>query len=330
MSTEAPDFQELHWLLDIIQSTDIGIVVIDQSFDVQIFNRFMQVHSDIGPEDAIGANIFDLFSYLDDEWFKRRVQMVFELGIPVYTTWEQRDNVFDFSLKLPINYETQCMFQNTTFVPLRSSRDEVEKVGLIVYDVTDSAVNRGKLEMAKDELLRLSRTDKLTALWNRGYWEERLNDEFRRIQRSGGDACLVMFDIDHFKNINDTYGHQVGDEAIRSVARLMLDSSREIDICGRYGGEEFGVILPDTGLDGAVIYCERLRKRIADNVVEYNGQSVQFTVSLGIAVLDDQIKFATDWLVSSDKALYKSKEGGRNQTNIFGVGPVPVDSVPDT
>lgn len=327
MSAEAPDFQELHWLLDIIQSTDIGIVVIDKDFDVQIFNRFMQVHSNIGPEDAIGANIFDLFSYLDDEWFKRRVQTVFELGIPVYTTWEQRDNVFDFSLKLPIHHETQCMFQNTTFVPLRSARDEVEKVGLIVYDVTDSAVNRGKLEMAKDELLRLSRTDKLTALWNRGYWEERLNDEFRRAQRSGGSSCLVMFDIDHFKNINDTYGHQLGDEAIRSVARLMFANSREVDICGRYGGEEFGVILPDTDVDGAIVYCERLRKSIENNAVEYGGQTVQFTVSLGIAVLDQQIKFATDWLVSSDKALYKSKESGRNQTSIFGVGPVAADSV---
>ena len=99
-SMEAPNFQDLHWLLDIIQSTDIGIVVLDKNFNVEIYNRFMQVHSGIGPEEAIEASIFDLFPYLEDEWFKRRVNTVFELGIPVYTTWEQRDNVFDFAPKL--------------------------------------------------------------------------------------------------------------------------------------------------------------------------------------------------------------------------------------
>ncbi len=321
MASESTDFEELHWLLDIIQSADIGIVVLDREFNIQIYNRFMQVHSDIGPEDAIGTSIFDLYPYLDDDWFKRRVSTVFNLDIPVYTTWEQRDNVFDFSLKLPIHHETQCMYQNTTFVPLHSVKDEVEKVGIVVYDVTETAVNRIKLEDAKDELLRLSRTDRLTSLWNRGYWEERLNDEFRRRDRSGADVSLVMFDIDHFKNINDSYGHQLGDEAIRAVSRILLENSRDIDICGRYGGEEFAVVLPETGLDGASVYCERLRKKIEENVVSYGGQSVSFTISLGIALLGSQFSNATDWLVGADSALYQSKESGRNQTSIYQAGP---------
>ncbi len=316
--SDAPSFQDLHWLLDIIQSTDVGIVVLDKDFDVEIYNRFMQVHSNIGPEDAIGANIFDLFPYLDDEWFKRRVKTVFELGIPVYTTWEQRDNVFDFDLKLPIHHETQTMFQNTTFVPLRSARDEVEKVGVVVYDVTESAVNRAKLELAKDELLRLSRTDRLTALWNRGYWEERLNEEFRRNQRSGSSVSIVMLDIDHFKKINDGYGHHVGDEAIRAVSKVIVENSRDIDVCGRYGGEEFAVILPETDTDGAIVYCERLREKIESLTVHSSGQSIRFTISLGIAQLDERIKYPTDWIVSADKALYKSKESGRNKTSVFG------------
>lgn len=317
MAADTTNFQELHWLLDVIQSADIGIVVLDKYFEIEIFNRFMQVHSGIGPETAIGASIFDLFPYLEDDWFKRRVNTVFDLGISVYTTWEQRDNVFDFALKLPIHHDMGCMYQNSTFVPLHSATDEVAKVAIVVYDVTETAINRGKLEDARDELLRLSRTDRLTSLWNRGYWEERLNDEFRRHKRIESDVCLVMFDIDHFKNINDSYGHHVGDEAIRTVSRVLLDNSREVDICGRYGGEEFAVLLPDTNVEGAMIYCERLRKKIAETVVTCDGQSVQFTISLGIALLDDELKFATDWLVSADRALYKSKEGGRNQTNVF-------------
>jgi PAS domain-containing protein len=177
----APSFQDLHWLLDIIQSADIGIVVVDREFNIEIYNRFMQVHSDVPADnDVIGRSIFDIFPYLDDDWFKRRIHSVFDLGIPVYTTWEQRDNVFDFTLKMPIHHEVRCMYQNTTFVPLRSARDEVEKVGIVVYDVTDVALNSLKLERAKEELLRLSRTDKLTGLWNRGYWEECLETEFNR------------------------------------------------------------------------------------------------------------------------------------------------------
>jgi diguanylate cyclase len=313
------DFHELHWLLNIIQSTDVGIVVLDRDFNIDIYNRFMQVHSDIGPEQSIGANIFDLFPYLDDEWFKRRVTSVFDLGIPVYTTWEQRDNVFDFALKLPIHYETSCMYQNSTFIPLRSAADQVEKVGIVIYDVTDTAMNRAKLETARDELLRLSRTDLLTQLLNRGHWEERLNEEFRRYARSKNLVSLVMLDIDHFKKINDSYGHQVGDEAIRQMSAQIKANSRDVDICGRYGGEEFAVLLPDTDIVGAKVYCERLRKSVEAMVVESQGESIQFTISLGIACLGTDMNNATDWLVQSDKALYYAKENGRNQTAVLNV-----------
>jgi diguanylate cyclase (GGDEF)-like protein len=314
---ENQSFQDLHWLLDIIQSTDIGIVVLDSNFDIEVFNRFMQVHGNINPEEVIGSSIFDVFPYLEDAWFKRRVETVFELGIPVYTTWEQRDSVFNFNLELPIRHGSDYMFQNTTFVPLRSSRDEVEKVGIIVYDVTDMANNKIGLEAAKDELLTLSRTDRLTGLFNRGHWEERLNEEFKRHHRSSEPVSLVMFDIDHFKKINDSYGHAVGDDAIRFVASTVLDMSREIDIAGRYGGEEFAVILPYTDEQGAFTFCERLRERIGGNVLKSHGQELSYTISLGIAMLGPEVRSPQEWLVSSDTALYASKEGGRNRTNIF-------------
>lgn len=318
MAADTSSFTDMHWLLDIIQSTDIGIVVLDKEFSIQVFNRFMQVHSAIGPEDAIERCVFDLFPYLEDDWFTRRVNMVFDLGIPVYTTWQQRTSVFEFKLDLPIHHENNIMFQNSTFIPLRNPADEVDKVGLVIYDVTDTAINDIKLEQAKEQLLRLSRTDRLTNLWNRGYWEERFTSEFKRNQRKKADLAVVMFDIDHFKKINDTYGHQVGDDAIREVSRLLQENSREVDICGRYGGEEFAVVLPDTNLQGAKIFCERLRAAVEANVVESGNTTVKFTISLGIAMWDEQFAYATDWLIAADKALYQSKERGRNQTNVFG------------
>ena len=309
MSSNTNEFNDLHWLLDIIQSADIGMVVLDKDFTIQIFNRFMQVHSNIGPEDAIGENVFGLFPYLNDDWFTRRVNTVFELGISVYTTWQERANVFEFSLELPIHHEMSAMFQNSTFIPLRNAADQVEKVGLVIYDVTDAAANAIKLEKAKEQLLLLSRIDKLTGLWNRGYWEERFTEEFKRNKRhQERDLCVVMLDIDHFKNINDTYGHQVGDDAIREVSRIILDNAREVDICGRYGGEEFSIVLPHTNLDGAKVFCERLRLAIERNIVRSAGKEITFTVSLGIAMWDAQFAYATDWLVASDKAclLYTS------------------------
>jgi diguanylate cyclase len=315
---DAHDFQELHWLLDIIQSTNVGIVVLDRSLKVEVFNRFMQAHSGISPERAIGQSVLTLFGELPEQWLCRRVQSVFELGIPVYTTWEERPYLFHFPLRLPIHHEMDVMYQNVMFVPLRAANDRVERVGIVVYDVTESALVRRALEAAQSELLILSRTDRLTGLWSRGYWEERLNQEWARMRRTGGAATLVMFDIDHFKRINDTYGHQTGDEAIRAVARTLLESSREIDICGRYGGEEFAVILPHTPQEGAFIYCERLRRKIEQHEVAVRGKVVQFTISLGIAGLDQQVANAHDWLEHADQALYRAKTGGRNQTQIFG------------
>lgn len=314
---QAPTFQDLHWLLDIIQSSDIGILVLDKEYNIEIFNRFMQVHSGITGEHAVGSQIFELFPYLNDEWFVRRVSSVFDLGIPVYTTYQQRDSVFDFPLKLPIHHETAMMYQNTTFIPLRSSTDVVEKVGIVVYDVTSTAVNSEKLESAKEELLCLSRTDKLTGLYNRGYWQECLEQEFCRNLRSDEPTTLVMLDIDHFKNVNDSYGHTVGDEAIRKVSSVLLALSRTVDICGRYGGEEFGVILPNTDIDGAKVFCERLREAVEVLVVDAEGEQVSFTISLGIAVLNETISDSHQWLVYADKALYQAKEGGRNRTSVY-------------
>jgi diguanylate cyclase (GGDEF)-like protein len=245
------------------------------------------------------------------------MQTVFELGIPVYTTWEERPYLFRFPLHLPIHYTVDIMYQNVMFVPLRASNDKVERMGIVVYDVTDSAMARQALEDAQAELLSLSRTDRLTKLWTRGYWDERFNEEWQRAMRSGSRVSLVMFDIDHFKAINDNYGHLVGDEAIRLVANTVREVSREIDICGRYGGEEFVVILPNTEQSGAFSYCERLREAVARcSLTTPTRETVRFTISLGISELKPGSENAQQWLRQADEALYQAKTGGRNRTAI--------------
>jgi diguanylate cyclase len=315
---DTDDFKELHWLLDIIQSSNIGIVVLDRTLRVEVFNRFMQAHSGIRAESAMGRSIMELFTDLPEQWLWRRMQTVFELGIPVYTTWEERPYLFRFPLHLPIHYNVEIMYQNVMFVPLRAANDKVERMGIVVYDVTDSAMTRQALELAQTELLEVSRTDRLTNLWTRGYWEERLNEEWGRAKRSQQHVSLVMFDIDHFKKINDNHGHQTGDEAIRLVARTLREVSREVDICGRYGGEEFVVILPNTRQSGARSFCERLRKAVAaKSVLGPAHEVVQLTISLGISEFSDTVENAHQWLQQADVALYSAKNAGRNQTKTF-------------
>jgi diguanylate cyclase (GGDEF)-like protein len=314
---DAHDFGELHWLLDIIQSSNIGIVVLDRELRVEVFNRFMQAHSGIPPELAMGRPLGELFPELSPQWLERRARSVFDLGIPVYTTWEERPWLFRFPLRLPLHHSDGEMYQNVMLVPLRGVSDRVERLGIVVYDVTESARARQNLEAARSELQKLSRTDALTGLYNRGHWEERLREEWQRAQRSGEHLSLVMLDIDHFKQINDSHGHVIGDEVIRLVSRLLREQAREIDVCGRYGGEEFAVILPDTPEEGALVFCERLRSIVASQLLAAPEGELRFTVSLGIAGWSADLASTRSWVERADQALYQAKDGGRNQARVF-------------
>src|SRR5690606_608652 len=151
-----------------------------------------------------------------------------------------------------------------------------------------------------------------------GYWEECLTREFSRFKRYHTTSSVVMFDIDHFKPVNDTYGHQAGDEVIRMVAKTLRDNLRQTDIGGRYGGEEFGVILGNTNASDALIFCERIREQIQAQAVVHEEHTLHVTVSLGISEATDSISDYREWLEQADQALYASKEGGRNRTTIFG------------
>jgi diguanylate cyclase (GGDEF)-like protein len=209
------------------------------------------------------------------------------------------------------------MYQNITFLPLMGIDGNIRNIAIVIYDVTEAAVGKQKLEGANNELATLSRTDRLTQLNNRGYWEECLIAEYERYKRTSQPVTLIMFDIDHFKNVNDTYGHQAGDEVIRQTSRTLRRTIRKTDIAGRYGGEEFAVLLVDTSNENALILAERLRKRIEALTIEYEDMSIQFNISLGVSELNRDIKSYKDWIESADQALYYSKENGRNQTTVY-------------
>lgn len=320
------DIREFHWLMDMLETIEVGLVVLDREYQVHVWNRFMENHSGVAASRVRDRNIFELFPDLPADWLKRKMETVLLLNTRTFSSWEQRPYLFRFRNYRPVTGTESFMYQNITICPLASADGSVQHVCVLIYDATDTASSRRGLERANEQLERLSQTDRLTGLTNRGAWENLLVSEFERFRRYKHDCAVVMFDIDHFKAVNDTYGHQVGDDVIRFTAQTLRHNLRQTDIGGRYGGEEFGVILPETDERGARIFCERVREQIATAVVETHGHEIRFTISLGIAMLDPAIPDYLHWLEASDKALYEAKENGRNQVRLFSPETVSTSS----
>lgn len=316
MSLETSQLNELHWLMEMLHNIDVGLVVLDKEFTIQIFNGFMENHSGLLPREVKGKLLFDLFDEIPQDWFKRKAESVFLLKNKAFTIWEQRPYLFKFDSYRPVTGSAEFMYQNTTFIPLISATGDVSHLCLLVYDVTDNAVHKKSLELANKELAVLSQTDGLTQLFNRTHWDTCLKAEYKRWTRSQHASSLVMIDIDHFKNVNDTYGHTVGDEVIRHISKLIKEHVRETDICGRYGGEEFAILLADTPLKNAYVFAERLRRGISEAVVNYNDIEIKYTISIGISEIDESIKNPEAWIECADAALYRSKETGRNKVSM--------------
>ncbi len=179
----------------------------------------------------------------------------------------------------------------------------------------------------QEELERQARSDYLTGLTNRRHFLELAENELSRVARYGGALSLIMFDVDHFKRINDTRGHSIGDLVLQSIAATTRETMRENDIVGRIGGEEFVVLLPETGKSRAVEAAERLRSAIAASEVGLKGgESIRVTASFGVVTLADESTGIDELLIRADAAMYEAKEGGRNRVCLSPRGEESVSS----
>jgi diguanylate cyclase (GGDEF)-like protein len=175
-----------------------------------------------------------------------------------------------------------------------------------------------ELNQANEKLRTISLTDGLTGIENRRSLEERLKEVWSHSVRLHEPIALVMCDIDKFKSVNDTYGHLVGDEVLKEFARILKDEAREIDRVGRYGGEEFLLILPGTVLDAAVTFAERLREKVENHTFAYEGGTLRRTMSCGVAGSPHpRVKDQEALVRAADDALYVAKETGRNKVIRF-------------
>jgi diguanylate cyclase (GGDEF)-like protein/PAS domain S-box-containing protein len=171
----------------------------------------------------------------------------------------------------------------------------------------------------EDKLTTLARIDDLTQVCNRRYFYEEAEKQLMLAQRYQRPMALLMLDLDHFKQVNDTHGHRAGDDLLIHFAHICRSTIRETDIIGRTGGEEFAILLPETGLDAASLLAERIRSNVESSSVAFNHAILTYTVSVGVAVRDTEDLNIEKMLSHADKALYAAKKAGRNCIRIYAV-----------
>ena len=186
--------------------------------------------------------------------------------------------------------------------------EEATNVGLLGAMATPS------LEIAweMEEVNKRARTDPLTGLNNRRHFDELLGQLMKQTDRFGDATSLIMADVDHFKVVNDTWGHEAGDHVLKVIAETLRSTVRDADICARYGGEEFAMVLPKTALQGAAELAERLRKLVGARPIMFEGKEIPVTISCGVACYPEGVITRDQLFAAADRALYEAKSAGRN------------------
>lgn len=199
----------------------------------------------------------------------------------------------------------QILWTDTVLSGVYDESGQLKELLAVSRDITEQV-------RLREEIIRLSQTDKLTQLYNRSRLEDLLEDECKRANRSDQPFAVIFLDVDHFKWINDRFGHQAGDLVLNELSTVLLDNIRQTDRVGRWGGEEFFFILPDTDAAGALLFGEKIRLKIARHQFP---NPAHITASLGVAVYQGQGTLI-DLIARADAAMYAAKKAGRNQVQL--------------
>jgi diguanylate cyclase (GGDEF)-like protein len=234
---------------------------------------------------------------------------------------------YGYSDKLPIVKIAEIIQEQTKSIfPIFDIKIAEEDYLRMMEEARDELINLSSNFMQQlivqkkviDTLSSQASRDSLTNLYNYQKFKETIEKEIYRAKRYHHDLCLIFSDIDHFKDVNDKYGHLAGDLLLKSIAECLVNTLRDSDIVARYGGEEFAMILPETSIDDALMVAERLRRNVELLKADYEGQTLSITMSFGVARLDSEDTLsAADLLKRADHALYQAKNSGRNRCCLY-------------
>lgn len=306
---------QLSLLQGVLKTVRAGIIVFDAEERVVLWNHWMEQHSRLQADTIIGLRFAEIFPDMVDS--RTHIAIKAALQNNFASLLSQTLNKAPFPL-----YATSTdaandarMQQAVHVMPLEVATLPRHCV-VQISDVSMAVARERKLREMADELESQTLVDGLTGIANRRRFDLHLSDEFRRAKRNASPISLIMIDVDYFKNYNDNYGHQQGDECLVQIAGALSKTlNRARDLVARYGGEEFSVILPDTNEDGALQVAEAMHAEVESLALPHawSGVGDHVTISVGISTLTPEQTTSTGTLIhAADRALYQAKRSGRN------------------
>jgi diguanylate cyclase (GGDEF)-like protein/PAS domain S-box-containing protein len=311
------EIKEKIWLMSTIinSSPDISIFVLDKEYNYLFFNqKYKEIMINIRRDDIeIGRS---LLNPMDADEDKNNLKRSFDRAL----AGEAFDTIEQYK-----NEKLNRFFWRNYFAPLRDKKGEVIGAVCFVLDITDrrqAEIEKEKILKEKNTILQelkeknemlkvLSETDDLTGLKNKKYILDRIDMEIAKCNRYDYSFSIIVIDIDKFKNINDKYGHLIGDDVLETLGKKIKNSLRKVDEVGRFGGEEFIVLLPHINKEDGFKVAEKIRKNIADLKWKFE---ISVTISSGVAQYSNETKESL--INRADKKLYKAKKNGRNRTEV--------------
>lgn len=290
----------------VVEAAEDGILVIDKSHHIILYNDGARRIFGFSEDEVLGMGIDML---LPERFRLQHGMMIEEFGSGMVVTKHMGQRARQIYGQRKDGSEFIASVQ----IMKLGTKDGVgpgKYYAAIVRDISEN-------KKTEEELLRLAATDPLTGAFNRREFTAIADREALRSSRYHHSLSILMLDLDHFKRLNDTYGHAAGDKALQRFTTLCCNALRNVDIFGRWGGEEFVALLPETDVEGAAIISERLRKIVADNVLVYNDHKISFSVSIGIAQYKDGEVSIDAPLGRADSAVYDAKKAGRNRISVY-------------
>jgi len=291
----------------ILDSMDSGFIIVDKDLNIKFWNKWLQIQTGKFAKEVEGKKLDELFPIENSTSIKRKIKTVLAMKSTVFYNAHSAKPLIEISRPHITNSVFDIMKQKVT-ISLYNSHE-----GLVCINIVDETLLHEanyRLEQNVKSLEQISSIDGLTKIFNRSKFHERINHEIKISERYNIELGLIFFDIDHFKKINDKYGHQIGDDVLVQIASIISSYIRDVDTFARWGGEEFVILLPGSSAQSTYKLAEKCRLLMLST--EFTDKKINVTSSFGVS---NYISGETvnKLFLRVDKALYQAKANGRNQ-----------------